>query len=147
MYERPNVTKLDETAEGVYAASGSGDCWTVDIKTTQDWNGSAHVFEVHAIHSRGVGHGSNSATAVFTFNNVVTSCHAENNTNYDVSVSGNTVTVKRSLYADGDKSGDDVTYKIFVNSSDEALTKSLTCISKSISETGRTSTPNNSAAS
>ena len=45
-YVRPEIIVSDNIAEGVYAASGNGDCWTIDVTSVQDSNGSHNVFEV-----------------------------------------------------------------------------------------------------
>lgn len=132
-YEKPVVLANEELAEGVYAASGAGDCWTVDWATTQDWNGQAHVFEIKIVHTTAVQHISTATTVVYTFSNSVTKVEAEGAGNYDVSWSGNTATVVRNHHANGYGSGDVATYKLFVNAADEATSKAIAITSATIS--------------
>ncbi|MBP5266573.1 MAG: hypothetical protein J6Z06_07115 [Lachnospiraceae bacterium] len=123
-YEKPLVIENEDLAEGVFAASGdagSTDCWTVTQVTTQDWNGSHHVFEIRAIHSSDVLHISSNVDYVFTLNSTVSDAYSE----FTTSFSGNTVSVSRTLLADAYKSGDAVTFKVWVKSLDEATTKGL----------------------
>lgn len=131
-YERPVVLVNEELAEGVYAASGaaeSADCWTVDATSVQDWNGSHHVFEVSCKHSTAVEHISSATTVTLTFSNTLTDAYSE----FSSSFSGSSVTVVRELLADAYKSGDNVTYKVWVKAADEATTKAITCTGKTIS--------------
>lgn len=126
VYEKPMAMATEEYAEGVYMASGSTvgkDCWDIQPKSVQSWNGWAHVFEIKITHSKSVEHISNATTAVLTFNHAITSASAEGNCS--ASVSGNKVTVVRTLHANGYKSGDVATYKVFAVASDEATTKAL----------------------
>ena len=128
-YERPIIID-DEISEGVYAASGyNAECWTVDPYSVQDWNGSHHVFEIHCVHSNAVEHISSASTVTLIFNNELVDAYSE----FSCSFSGNTVTVVRELLADAYKSGDDVTYKVWVQGSDEAATKGMACIGATIS--------------
>ena len=130
-YVKPIVLSNEELAEGVYAASGGipeGDCWTVEAYSVQDWNGSEHVFEVKAIHSNEFKHISIETVVTLTFSTTVTSAKSE----FPCTFSGNTVTVTRTLLADGYKSGDNYTYKVWVSTGDEATTKAITCESASI---------------
>ncbi|MCM1065221.1 MAG: hypothetical protein NC420_12315 [Eubacterium sp.] len=131
-YERPVVLVNEELAEGVYAASGGvsdAECWTVGATSVQDWNGSHHVFEVHCVHSNTVEHISSASTVTLTFSNSLTDAYSE----FPASFSGSTVTVVRTLLADAYKSGDDVTYKVWVKAADEATTKAITCTGATIS--------------
>lgn len=129
-YERPVVLANEDVAEGVYAASGAGvgDCWTVDAKSVQDWNGSHHVFEVHCVHSSAVEHISSASTVTLTFNSALSDAYSE----FPSSFSGSTVTITRTLLADAYKSGDDVTYKVWVKAADEATTKAIACTGATI---------------
>lgn len=120
-YVSPIILANEELAEGVYAASGDADCWTVDAYSVQDFDGAYHVFEVHCVHSDTVEHISSATTVVLTFNYPVTNARSE----FDASVSGNTVTVVRTLLADSYKSGDNMTYKVWAQAADEATTKAL----------------------
>lgn len=131
-YEKPIVLVNEELAEGVYAASGdpgAADCWTVNPVSVQDWNGSHHVFEVHCVHSNAVEHISSASTVTLTFSSPVTDAYSE----FPCSFSGSSVTITRTLLADAYKSGDNVTYKVWVKGDDEAMTKAITCTGASIS--------------
>lgn len=128
-YVTPMILANEELSEGVYAASGSADCWTVDAYSVQEFNNSHQVFEVHCVHSDTVEHISSASTVVLVFNYPVVDAYSE----FDTSVSGNTVTIVRSLLADSYKSGDNVTYKVWVQASDEATTKALAVQGASIS--------------
>ena len=130
-YEKPVVIINDEISEGVYAASGDevADCWTVDPVSVQDWNGSHHVFEVRCVHSTAVEHISSKSTVTLTFNNPLTDAYSE----FPCTYSGTTVTIERELHANAYKSGDTMTYKVWVKAEDEARTKSISCIGSSIS--------------
>ena len=132
-YEKPVVKINDEVSEGVYAASGDvtegGDCWTVDPVSVQDWNGSHHVFEIRCVHSNTVEHISSKSTVTLTFNTPLTDAYSE----FPTSFGGSTVTVERELLADAYKSGDTMTYKVWVSASDETATKAISCIGATIS--------------
>ncbi len=130
-YEKPVVIINDEISEGVYAASGdeTADCWSVAPVSVQDWNGSHHVFEVRCVHSTAVQHISSQSTVTLTFDHPLTDAYSE----FPCSFSDTTVTVERELHANAYKSGDTMTYKVWVKASDEASTKSISCIGSSIS--------------
>ena len=125
-YEKPLVLENEDLAEGVFAASGadesSTDCWTVGGRSVQAWNGAWNVFEMSAVHSTGVTHITTQVTFTYTFSQPIVSAEAE--AGFATSVSGNTVTVVRDLHANGYYSGDNVTFKLFVNCGDQALTES-----------------------
>lgn len=121
-YVSPIILTNEELSEGVYAASGDADCWTIDAYSVQDFDGTYHVFEVHCVHSDTVEHISSATTVVLTFNYPITNARSEFE---DTSISGNTVTVVRTLLADSYKSGDNMTYKVWAQASDEATTKAL----------------------
>lgn len=120
-YVSPVILANEELSEGVYAASGSADCWTVEAYSVQEYNSSHQVFEVHCVHSDTVEHISSASTVVLTFNYPITDAYSE----FETSVSGNSVTIVRTLLADAYSSGDNVTYKVWVQASDEATTKAL----------------------
>lgn len=124
-YVKPVILENEELAEGVYAASG--DCWTVSASSAQDWNGSEHVFEVAAVHSTGLEHISGACTVRLVFSNTLTSARAE----YPSTWSGSTVEITRGSLANAYKSGDRMTFKVWVTCADEALTKAVTCTSAS----------------
>ncbi len=131
-YEKPMVMVNDGLSEGVYAASGAAeaaDCWTVDPVSVQDWNGSHHVFEIRCVHSTAVQHISSASTVTLNFNNAVTDAYSE----FPCSFSGTSVTITRELHANAYKSGDTMTYKVWVKAADEATTKSISCIGATIS--------------
>lgn len=120
-YKKPVAVINDELSEGVYAASGSADCWTVSTTSEQEWNGSHHVFQVHLRHSNAVQHISSASTVTLTFSNTLTDASAE----FPSSFSGNTITITRTLLADAYKSGDNATYKVWAKAADEGSTKAL----------------------
>ena len=105
-YERPIVLVNEELAEGVYAASGaevSTDCWTVDVTRDQEDAGGYSTYRVAATHSNSVTHISTKTVVTVVFDGAVTSAEYEG---FDVSVSGNTVTLTRESHANGYYSGD-----------------------------------------
>ena len=120
-YEKPMVMVNEELAEGVYAASGSN-CWSGGVSSVQDWNGSHHVFEVQIQHSSGVEHTASSVSVSLSF-----SASVEGYSEGGGSFSGSNVTVSRGGHANGYKSGDDVTFKVWAKAADEASTKALSC--------------------
>lgn len=122
-YEKPIVLANEELAEGVYAASG-GNCWEPSIFSVQDYVDGKHVFEVHNSHTTSVEHISAGYTVQITCSAPVTSASAENN--WACSISGNVVTVTRTSHANGYKSGDETSFKVWIGTGDEATTKSLT---------------------
>lgn len=128
-YEKPVVLANEDIAEGVYTASG--DCWTVNPVSVQDWNGTHHVFEIRCVHSATVEHISSAATVTLTFSSPLTDAYTESN--FSCSFSGTTVTVVRELHANAYKSGDTMTYKVWVKAADEATTKAISCTGATIS--------------
>lgn len=144
-YKKPLILANEELAEGVYAASGSAasNCWTLGQKTTQDWNGQAHVYEISAVHTKLVGHASDALTIEFTFDKVVTNAWAEGAGNYDVTIEGTKVIVTRNHHANGDFSGDDVTFKLFIVATDEANSKAISLLSEKFVSCAKKATPNN----
>lgn len=132
-YVKPIVLSNEELAEGVYAASGGipeGDCWTVEAYSVQDWNGSHHVFEVHAVHSNQYKHISTETVVTLTFSQNVVS--VGNEKEFPSTYNGNTVTITRTLHANGYQSGDQYTFKVWVSTGDETTTKAITCTDASI---------------
>ena len=130
-YEKPIAVVNDELSEGVYAASGanSADCWTVEAVSVQDWNGSHHVFEIRCVHSNTVEHISSASTVNLTFSQNITNAYSE----FETSFSGSNVTVVRTLHANAYKSGDTMTYKVWVQADSEANTKAIACTGATIS--------------
>jgi hypothetical protein len=123
MLEKPSVVLMDDLAEGVFAASG---CWSGSVASTQDWNGSHHVFEIRLTHSKEVEHISTACTITLAFTGPVIDAYTEDS-DWSCSVNGTTVTVTRINHANAYKSGEKVTYKVWAKSVDEATTKALSC--------------------
>ena len=130
-YEKPVVISNEDAFEGVYAGSGTdiigggdGDCWTVNGYSVQDWNGSEHVFEIHASHHKDVTHITTHVVYNIPFSGAALT-GAKTESDWACSFSGNTVTVERDLHANGYYSGDEVTFKVWVTTGDEATTKAL----------------------
>ena len=91
-YVKPIVLANEELAEGVYAASGAvgnANCWTISVRSDQDWNGSHHVFEVTIVHSDTVQHISTESTSVLTFSHALTDAYTESD--FSASFGGNTM--------------------------------------------------------
>lgn len=138
-YVKPIVLANEELAEGVYAASGAvgnANCWTISVRSDQDWNGSHHVFEVTIVHSDTVQHISTESTSVLTFSHALTDAYTESD--FSASFGGNTMMVVRSSHANSYKSGDRATFKVWAKAEDEATTKALAVTASSISDTGKT---------
>ena len=133
-YVKPAIFDLEELAEPVYATgSGGGDCWTIDYTVTQPWNGQAKVIEIKASHTRAVEHQSNGTVITLMFDRPILGAYAENATDYKVETSGSIVKITRQLYANAFFSGDEVTFKLFVNGKDQDDTIAANIINKSIS--------------
>ena len=133
-YVSPIIYDNDELAEGVYA-SGSGsdaDCWTIDYTVPQNWNGQAKVIEVKCSHKKTVYHTSTGLVATLVFDKAPSSVTAENNSDYQIVTSGNTVEVTRSLNGNAFYSGDEVTFKLFVTCLTQAETEAINVLQKSI---------------
>lgn len=128
-YQRPVVMINDGYSEGVYAGSGKPECWTIRPVSVQDWSGSHHVFEIQCVHSKSVEHISAGTEVVLTFNTTLTDAYSE----FPCTFSGNTVVIKRELLGDSYRSGDNMTYKVWVKASDELSTRSIACIGATIS--------------
>ena len=132
-YEKPVVLENEDAFEGVYAASGvstlESDCWIVEVNPVQEWNGWAKVFKVNAQHSREYLHISTETVVTITFNNTLSS---SSSAEFASSVSGDTMTITRTLHANGYKSGDSYTYDVYASTGDEATTRALAVKSCSI---------------
>lgn len=104
-YERPVVMVNEELAEGVYAASGvvDGECWTVDVQWAQTVDDNNVNFRVVANHPDTVAHISTASTVTVVFSHDVASAKFEN---FDVSVSGNVVTITRENHGNSYYSAD-----------------------------------------
>jgi hypothetical protein len=137
-YEKPVLSMVEGTGEGVYMASGVGsseaNCWTVSGRSVQNWNGAYNVFEMSAYHSNEVEHISSNVDYVFTFSGPITAAESE----FPCTFSGNKVYVSRTLHANAYQSGDSVTFKVFVKGADQATTQALTLTNASWSCTHQT---------
>lgn len=134
-YAKPVVLANDEVAEGVYAGSGKEpNCWTVEAKSVQDWDGSAHVFEIRCVHSTSVKHISGATTVELVFSAPLINARSE----FQCDFSGRKVTITRTLLADAYHSGDTMTYKVWVQAADEMTTRGITCKSATIKCTHET---------
>lgn len=100
-YLKPIVLVNEDLAEGVYAASG--DCWSVEVTSAQDDAGGYHNFRVHAVHSASAEHISSKTVITVVFSDIVTAATFEG---FDVSVSGNTVTLTRETHGNSYQSSD-----------------------------------------
>lgn len=125
IFEKPEIKIINETSEGVFAASGAGDgCWSISVSSTQaetNW----HTFRVDLRHN--ADHSSSATTVTLTFSAAIQSAEAQG---FSCSVSGSTVTVTRVNHANGT---DNANYEVKVVASDPSLTKGLTCTSYSVS--------------
>ncbi len=132
MYEKPVVLGSEDLSEGVFTASGGGatggntstDCWTVGGKSSQTWNGSHNVFEMSAVHSTAVVHITDHVVFTYTFSAPIVNAYSEGSN--ECSFNGNVVTVTRFLHANGYNSGDNVTFKVWVQCADQATTEAVT---------------------
>lgn len=103
-YVKPMILANDELAEGIYLASGDGDCWTISVSKDQaDAGNGASTFRIQANHSTNLQHISSKTTMVISFNQTISSAVFEG---FSASVSGNTVVLERQLLADSYMSGD-----------------------------------------
>lgn len=109
-YEQPLVLRTEETAEGVYMASGASEsisvereCWTLEIRRDQADAGGYATFRVHGVHSNEVTHISTKTTIVAEFSDTVTGAEFEG---FEANVSGNRVTLTRESHANAYYSGD-----------------------------------------
>ena len=129
-YQKPAVVLNEGLAEGVFAASGDAECWTIDPVSVQDWDGARHVFEIRCVHSAAVEHISSAATITLNFNSMVKYAYAE--AGFPTTYSGSTVSVVRELHANAYKSGDTMTFKVFVEGNDEGTTRAMACTGATI---------------
>lgn len=130
-YVKPMVVANDGLAESVYMASGESDCWTIEGKSVQEWDGGANVFELHAVHATGLQHISRSTSVTVAFSNTLDA--GKSRSEFPGSVSGNTISFTRELLGDAYGSGDQFTCKVWASTGDEATTKALTITGLSIS--------------
>lgn len=73
-YERPVVIVNSDFAEGVYAASGGSDCYTVNasIRQTPEPGRDNYVIQINGSHSAPDNHTTDSQTLTINFNQPVT---------------------------------------------------------------------------
>lgn len=125
-YVKPAIVS-EGLAESVYMASGGaslgeGSCWEVSARSVQDWSGvEGHVYEITANHVNTV-HISSAVEYIFTFTQNLVSARSEG---FPCSFEGNTVHVTRELHANAYTTTDNVTFKLWASTGDEATTKAL----------------------
>jgi len=131
-YMKPMVLELDDIAEGIYAASGDEetnknegneggdksnegeggeshepfnefDCWTLTVTKDQKDAGGYATFRVDARHSTELVHVSSKTTITIPFTRTVTNAKFEG---FNVSWSGNVVTLERENHGNSYVSGD-----------------------------------------
>lgn len=73
-YEKPVILANEDVAEGVYAASGGNDCYSVTayIHQTPETGRGDFRIQVNAVHAAGDNHHSGKQTLVLYFNESVT---------------------------------------------------------------------------
>lgn len=150
MNNKPMIFANDDLSEGVYAASGGigTNCWTGEpylVQSLAGGTGGYNVYEMHLHHSKSAGHASTGCKVKYTFNVPVTNAWAENSSNYTVNFQGHDVIVSRNHFADGDYSGDEVTYKLNVKGANDAETNALGVPGMYILSCDRKATPNTGA--
>lgn len=129
-YVKPMILANDELAEGVYAASG--DCWTVTrVTSTQEWDGSNHVFEIGCSHSQEAVHISTVQRFKLVFSQTITNAYSNDNGVTVTSFEGNTVYIERNGHGNAYESGETASFKVRVKAADEATTKAISCTSAS----------------
>ena len=131
-YVKPAVFDLDELAEPVYATGSGGSCWTIDYTVPQDWNGQAKVIEIKASHTKIIEHQSKGVIITLMFDRPILNAYAENTNDYQVEISGSVVKIARQSYANAFFSGDEVTFKLFVNGKDQDDTIAASIVNKMI---------------
>ena len=136
-YERPIVTINEGLAEGVYAASGMSnvDCWIPSWKDTQAWNGWAHEFEIKVVHQMNYEHISECCITEITFSSDIL---ATSNAQYECTVSGNKMSITRTLHGNAYSEGDTATFKVWVTTGDQATTEALTITGIATTYCGKT---------
>ncbi len=131
-YEKPVVLMNEELAEGVYAASGDGDCWTIELTPDQIYGGGSlggKTFRVHCEHIS-MQHISVASTFVVTFNVPIQSAKCEN---FATTVNGNTVTVTRDNHGNAYGVHDEYNSLLEIMCADEDTTKAAVVVDKKIS--------------
>lgn len=141
-YIKPVIMLNEDLAEGVYTASGEADCWTIEVKSDQEWNGRYHTFRVNIVHSNTVQHISTASTSVITFSLPVKYAQSEG---FDVSYSGNTVTIVREQHANAYQSGDNANFLLEVEADTKDLTEALAVTNATISCTKSVNVQGNGA--
>lgn len=125
MYNKPVILTNDDMAEGVFAAGSNGvDCWVFEeAPSTQSWNGSHNVFELRLHHT--AGHISDSVSMVVHMSGAVSDAYSNDNGASVTSISGSDIYVTRRNFGDAENSTDRVTFKLWVSSTDQAMTEAL----------------------
>lgn len=126
-YIKPVIVINDELSEGVYAASGEPECWTINVTSDQNDAGGYHTFRVACTHNVVGQHVSTGTTIVITFNQPVTAVEFEG---FTASVSGSVATLKRETHGNAYGNGDNFNTLLKAWSSD---CKSLAVINATIS--------------
>ena len=105
-YEKPIVLAHEELAEGVYAGSGDGDCWTISLTQDQEYGGGdlgGKTFRVYCEHIS-MQHISLASTSTVVFNSPIVAAKLEG---FTTTVDGNTVTMVRDNHANAYTSHDE----------------------------------------
>lgn len=127
----PDVIVNDSISEGVYAASGDVECWTIDVTLAQADAGGYANFRVSAKHNPGGRHISSQTEFTVTFNKNITNAYCEGNA---ISVAGNVVKVTRELHGNAYGNGDNFNVLLNVYADDLAglavVDKSIVCTHK-----------------
>lgn len=127
-YVKPMILANDELAEGIYLASGDGECWTIAVSKDQANAGEgASTFRIQANHSTNLQHISTQTTMVLTFNQTISACTFEG---FNATIVGNTVTLVRPQLADSYMSGDNFNSMVRVTGTDG---ETLQCTGATIS--------------
>ncbi len=139
-YEKPVVSVVDGRSEGVYMASGEetfenvtvggggtsgggATCWTASANK-ENFDGSYQIFHVYAKHSTDAVHIAYSVSYDITFSSPVNFMMAESDFTC-TSLGGNVWRVTRNSHANGYKSGDNVSFGIWVDCGSADLSKAV----------------------
>lgn len=132
MYTKPTLFLHGCGSEVPFCASGlpnkSSDCWTIDYKVVQDWDGTSKVYEIHCVHSRGVAHISKGTIVTLTLSDTPALVRSE----FPLKTIGNQVVITRELLADAFYSGDDVTFKVWIGGKDQISTQLINILDADI---------------
>lgn len=130
-YEKPVVLANEELAEGVYAGSGEGDCWTIKLTQDQVWGGGSLGGKTYRVYCEHISmqHISTASTSTIVFNSPIVAAKCEN---FATTVDGNTVTIYRDNHANAYTSHDEFNSLLEVKAADEATTRALYVVSTAI---------------